>query len=146
MCRLSILASTLYSAIMQQTHDKTNLQHDKTNLQSRPRRVLSWLFSLLLMCLPYTDAIKAATSLPQQMPCHQHAVADHHPHGSHCLFELGETGCHCCQLHAPPGIVAAPIPPIALNLRISTVPVARIHSLPRPPHLPLYRPPKQSAS
>jgi len=114
--------------------------------QSRHRRILVWLFSLLLIALPYTEVLKAATSLPEPMPCHeQTAPADPHQ-GTDCLHELGDSGCHCCQLQAPPAIGTASIVPIALNLRVDTTPAARVSNPPIPPRTALYRPPKQRAS
>ncbi|MGD8589608.1 MAG: hypothetical protein PVG22_12345 [Chromatiales bacterium] len=114
--------------------------------QSRHRQVLAWLFSLLLIMLPYTELLKAAASLPESMPCHQQMASGHQHHGSDCLHDLGDTGCHCCQVQVPPGIGAAPIPPISLNLKVSAAPVIKICSLAAPPRNSLYRPPKQGTS
>ena len=118
---------------------------DNTMPQRRYRQALAWLFSLLLILLPYTEVLKAAASLPEAMPCHHQMASGHQHHGSDCLHELGDTGCHCCQLQAPPGIGNAPIPPIALNLRVNTAPVSKVNTLPAPPLTSLYRPPKPRA-
>ena len=113
---------------------------------SRHRQALAWLFSLLLVLLPYTEVLKAATSLPEPMPCHQQMVSGHQHKAADCLHDLRDSGCHCCQVQVPPGIGSALITPVTLNLNGSTAPVAKVCSLPTPPSTSLYRPPKQNAS
>jgi hypothetical protein len=117
-------------------------RHD-TKPPSRHRQILVWLFSLLLVWLPYTEVLKAATSLPEPMPCHQQLTSERQHQGTDCLHDLGDSGCRCCQVQAPPGIGVAPIPQLSLNLWVAAAPAARFCSLPAAPRTSLYRPPKQ---
>ena len=110
------------------------------------RRTLVWLFSLLLVWLPYTEVLKAASSLPEPMPCHQQMASGHQHQGTDCLHDLGDTGCHCCQVQAPPGLGTTAIPLLTLHLRAAAVTAARAGSLPPPPRTPLFRPPIPLAS
>ena len=141
--RLSAACLFPYHRYTQRIMQRT---HTSTKPPSRQRQALAWLFSLLLVLLPYTEVLKAATSLPEPMPCHQLMASGHQHQVSNCMHDLGDSGCHCCQLQAPPGIESAPIPPVALNLKGSTAPAAKVCSLPTPPITSLYRPPKQQTS
>jgi hypothetical protein len=100
----------------------------------------------LLVSMPFTQVLKAATSLSQHMPCHEHSASDHHPHGADCLHELGDTSCQCCQLQVPPGIGVTPIPPLPVRLRVSKQSPPLVCGLPDPPRTSLYRPPIRNAS